>query len=238
MKLKIPFNEIKDAIESARYENHYIIDKKKNKIIFISEIEADYTQKLEETEGKNFICIQPKLPQEDFDIMHSFLYELQDFNLSQELEKVLKKRKPFQQFKIFLIKHPELQEKWYKYKDNELKNKTMNWLFTNKIELEDKSFIPKIEIKELKPNEVKLPEGFDGFGPVECMNCKNKKDFKTRYFELNISNDNLLIDNEINKIMEEKYKIKDYGHISGGEKEILTVSECPNCKNTNIFQDF
>jgi predicted Zn-ribbon and HTH transcriptional regulator len=30
----------------------------------------------------------------------------------------------------------------------------------------------------------------------------------------------------------------DYGHLSGGKKEILTSSECPKCKSKEIFYDF
>ena len=36
MKLKIPFDEIKDAIEQASFEHHYLIDKKSHKMVFIT----------------------------------------------------------------------------------------------------------------------------------------------------------------------------------------------------------
>ncbi len=38
--------------------------------------------------------------------------------------------------------------------------------------------------------------------------------------------------------MKEQHNIEDYGHIASGDKEILTHSECPKCKSTDIFEDF
>ena len=50
MRLRIPFNEIRDAIEHASYEHHYLIDTKKHTIVFISEYEDDHEKKLEDIE--------------------------------------------------------------------------------------------------------------------------------------------------------------------------------------------
>lgn len=240
MKLKIPFEEIKDAIEQASYEHHYLIDKKNHEIVFISEVEDDYEKKLEEVESDNFIGIEPRMPEDDFRVMKSFAYEIQenDFRLAEQIHNILEQKKPFKNFKDFVNQKSELRERWFKHKDKELANEAMNWLCINDIELEDKSFMSKIEIKELKPCEVKLPGEFEGFGPIECMKCKNKEGFETRYFELSHPNENLLIDKEIKRVMKSKYGIEEYGCISGGETEILTSSECPRCKSKGIFEDF
>lgn len=237
MKLKIPFEEIKDAIEQASYEHHYLIDKKNHKIVFISEIEDDYEKKLEEVENDNFIGIEPRMSNEDFSIMQSFVYKIREFNLAQKFHEALERKKPFRNFKELINQHPELRKKWFKYRDKELTNEAMNWLCINGIELEDKSFLPKIEVKELRKDELKLPEEFKSFGPIECMKCKNKEGFKTRYFELSHPNENMLMDKEIKRIMKDNYGIEYYGHISGGDKEILTCSECPKCKSKDIFED-
>ena len=237
MKLKISFNEIKDAIELVSYERHYLIDKKNHTIIFVSELEDDYEKKLEEVENDNFIGIEPRMPEDDFRIMQSFVYEINDFSLAQKLDASLSRRKPFKHFKEIIDQNPYLREKWFKHRHKELANEAMNWLCLHNIELEDNSFMPKIEIKELKA-EVKLPEEFEGFGPVACMECSNKEGLKTRYFELNVPSENMLIEKEIKRIMKENFGIGDYGCIGGGEKEILTRSECPKCKSKEIFEDF
>ena len=71
MKLKIPFEEIKDAIEQASFEHYYLIDKNNHKIIFISEYEDDYEKKLERVNDDNFIEIPSKMLDEDFQVMQS-----------------------------------------------------------------------------------------------------------------------------------------------------------------------
>ncbi len=238
MKLKIPFNELKDAIEQASYEHHYLIDQKNHKIIFISEYEDDYEKKLEEVESEDFIGIEPRMPEDDFRIMESFVYGIQekDFELAEKFHKTLEQKKPFKNFKELINQHPVVREKWFAYRDKELANEAMNWLCINNIELEDNSFMPKI--KELTSDEVKLPEEFAGFGPVACMKCNNKEGFKTRYFELNVPSENMLIEKKIKRIMKKMYQIDDYGCIGGGDKEILTSSECQKCKSSEIFEDF
>ncbi len=240
MKLKIPFDELKDAIEQASYEHHYLVDTKNHKIIFISEHEDEPEKKLEEVENDDFIGIEPRMPEDDFRMMESFVYEIQenDFELAEKFHSILEQKKPFKNFKELLDQYPKLEQKWFAYKDKELSNEAMNWLCMNDIELEDNSFMPKIEIKELKAEEVKLPEEFESFGPVACLKCNNKDGFKTRYFELNVPSENMLTEKEIKRIMKEKYGVDDYGCIGGGEKEILTISECPKCKSTDIFEDF
>ncbi len=240
MKLRIPFDEIKDAIEQASYEHHYLIDKKNHQIFFISELENDYEKKLEEVENDNFIAIEPRMPKDDFRTMESFVYKIQEdyFELTEKLHEALEKGKPFRNFKELINQNHEIREKWFAHRAKELVNEAMNWLCINNIELEDKSFMPKIVIKKLKADDVKLPEEFGDFGPIECMKCKNKEGLKTKYFELNVPAENMLIEKEIKRIMKETFEIESYGHIGGGEKEILTSSECPKCKSTDIFEDF
>ena len=238
VKLKIPFENIKDAIDMASYEHHYFIDKKNHSIVFISEIEEDYEEKLEECENDNFISFEPRTPQENFSVMEQFVYNIKDFNIAQKFMAVLSKKKPFSNFKELLYQFPKLREEWFKFKDKQLENDTMDWLCNNEIELEDMSFMPKIEVKELKPEEVKFPPEFRGFGPIECMKCKNKDGIKTRYFELSHLSENILIDKEIKRIMKENFKIENYGCLSGGEKEILTASWCDKCKSNELFEDF
>lgn len=238
MKIKILFEDIKDAIESASFEHHYLIDKDKNEIVFISEYEGDYEKKLEEVENNNFIGIPERMPDDDFHIMKSFIGEIKDFKIAQKFDEAFKRKKPFRNFMALIDENLELRDRWFEHRDKEITNDTANWLCMNNIELEDKSFIPRIKINEVKKEEVNFPEEWEDFGPVACMSCNNKESFKTRYFELNVSNENMFIDNEIKTIMKKDFKVEHYGHLGGGEKEILTSSECSKCKSKEIFEDF
>lgn len=66
MKLKISFDEFKDAIEQLSAEHHYFIDKKKHQIIFISGYEDDPEAKLEELDNDNFISLPERMPNDDY----------------------------------------------------------------------------------------------------------------------------------------------------------------------------
>lgn len=237
MKLKIQFDEIKEAIEEASYERHYIIDKKNHKIILISEYEDNYENMLKEVEGSDFIAFEPRTPQDDLRIMQSFVYEVRDFILAQKLDKALNKRRPFANFREFINQHPEMNEKWLRHMAKEIENRAINWLYENDIELENQSFMPKIGVQELNSDDVEMPEGFEHFGPVECMNCGNTEGLTTRYFELSTPINNLFTEKAINKIMTEDFGIESYGYMDVGEKEILTSSECPKCKSRDLFED-
>ncbi|MEW5897203.1 MAG: UPF0158 family protein [Nanoarchaeota archaeon] len=238
MKLKILFDDLKDAFEQSSVEHHYFIDKKDHQIIFISEYEDNPEAKLEELDNDNFIPIPKRMPCDDFDMMQSFVYSIGDVDIAQKFEAVLNTKKPFRHFKELLNFHPEIKEKWFTFKDKELRNETMNWLCINNIESEDKNFMPKVEIKELSKDEVKLPEEWETFRPVACMNCHNAEGLAIRYFELNVPAENMLIEKEIERVMKEKFEVENYGTIGGGDKVILTASECPKCKSNEIFEDF
>ena len=75
MKLKIPFYKIKIAIENASNEKHYFIDKKNHKIIFISEFDENYKEKLRKIKKSDVIGIKPRMSDEDYRIMRSFVFE-------------------------------------------------------------------------------------------------------------------------------------------------------------------
>jgi len=108
MKLKILFDDIKDAIEQASHERHYLIDKKNHKIVLISEIEDDYEKKLEEVKSDDFISFKPRMPDDNFNMLELFVYRIQEdnFELAEKLHKILKQRKPFKHFKEIINQNP------------------------------------------------------------------------------------------------------------------------------------
>jgi hypothetical protein len=242
MNLNIDFDELMHAFESSNVANHFYIDIENNEIININKyVDDDIEEKLEEMNNPRFIIIPEKFPSDDFRIIELFIYEIveEDNNLADDFYQVLDKPKPFRRFRELLDKYPELKEKWFKYKDNQLKNELINWLLEKNIILEGQKLIPEIEIKELAENEFNiLPDEWKDFRPSSCMNCENNKEIKARIFLLNMDIENSLIDNEVKKIMEEKYNIKKYGVLSTGKEILLTASKCPICGCEEVFWDF
>ncbi len=242
MNLKIDFADLCEAFEMCNVSNHFFIDLEKNEIMSINEeIDDDAEKKLEKINEKKYIVIPERMPNEDFSIMELFIYEIaeKDFQLSDKFYDAIHKSKPFKRFKEMLEEYPEIKNKWFKFKENDIKNDVINWLFENKIILENKKLIPDIEIKELTKEEIeKLPSESKDFLPMACMNCKNEGHIPAKFFIVNCDVENMMIDEEIKRIMKEKYNINDYGVMSTGKETIFTFAKCPKCGSENIFWDY
>jgi len=240
MKLNIDFEDLVDVYEDSNATHLYFIDTKNNEIIFVNEaIDDDASEKLEELEDERYFYIPPRLPQDEFYIMEMFVYTIEDFDLAEKFHGVLEGKKPFRNFKDLLYDYPELRERWFEYKHNTIKNETINWLCENDIEIENQEIIPKIEIRELNREELKdLPEEIKGFGPFACLKCHNKTGIKARWFTLNVTPENRLVEIETQRIMKEKFDINHHGNFGGGEQEFLTAAKCPKCGSEEIFWDF
>lgn len=206
MKLKIDFDELIDAFEQSSVDKHFFIDTKENGIIYINEgVEINASEKLEKMESDRYIHIPPRLPQDEFSIMESFVYQLPTLSLADKFHNTLERKKPFRNFKFLLEQYPKLKEKWFKFKDKEIKNQTINWLCEAKIELPNQKLIQDIEIKELTQNEIEdLPKEIKDFGPFVCLDCDNNTSLKARFFSLNVAEENRLIEKENEKIYERK----------------------------------
>jgi len=243
MKLNIDFDELVDAYEDSSVEHVYHIDTKNNKLLYYNEGIGEPEEVKEEldscTDDDRFIYIPPRLPQDEFFIMETFVYSIKDFNLAEKFHKALERKKPFRNFKELLHKHPRLRDKWFEYKYNTIKNETINWLCENNIELENQQLIPEIEIREMTKDEINnLPGELKGFSPFACLKCHNREGLKARWFTINVTPENRLVELEAQRILKEKFNISHHGNFSGGKQELLTAAKCPKCGGEEIFWDY
>lgn len=248
MRLKISFDDIVDAFESSSHEMNYYIDIKNNAIGLISDFDpdidlddtdADETLEKIESDNSSFIMIPPRLPANDAQIIHSFAENLHGSPLLSEFIDIIFGKKIFKNFRAFLDRHPELIEKWHKHRENEIRNDIIDWLCLHNIELEDRSFIPEVKIREVDIGEIELPEGFKDFSPVACLKCgtEDRRMFKKRFFEANVVSSNMAIEKEIDRIMEEKYGFTNCNHITGEKTTVITAARCLKCGSDDIFWD-
>jgi hypothetical protein len=199
MKLTIDFEELVDAFEESDVMHHFFIDTQKNEIIYINEaVDDDYKKRLEEMEDDRYLMIPARLPQDNFMIMETFVYEkIHDTKIAEKFNQTLERKKPFRNFKDLLFDYPNLLKQWFTYHREHLKNETINWLFNSNIELANQHLIPDIIIRELIKDEISgLSDEITDFGPVRCMNCHNEKGFTRRLFMINVSPENKLIEQE------------------------------------------
>jgi hypothetical protein len=241
MELAIDFEELVEAVEESDVMHHFFIDTKDNTLIYINEdLDEDAPEQLKKMEDDRYLSIPPRLPKDNFLIMELFVYEkIQDAVISERFQKVLEGKKPFRTFNDLLFDYPELREQWFAYKDHYFRNETITWLCDNNINLTNKRLIPEIEIRELTQDEIdNLRDELKGFGPVRCMNCQNEKKLVRRLFLINVSPENMLIELETKRIMEEQFNITYYGWWSGETPNILNVSRCPKCHSEHIIWDY
>ncbi len=242
MKLNIDFEDLVDVYEDSSVDHVYHIDIKNNEILYYNDglgEPEDVKEKIESClDDTRYLCIPPRLSQDEFLIMEMFVYTISDFDIAEKFHNALERRKPFRNFKDLLYDYPKLREKWFKFKQNTIKNETINWLCENDIELENQQLIPAIIIKEMAGDDIKnLPEELKGFGPFECMKCQNQTGIKARWFSINIGPENRLIEKETQRIMKEKFNVGHHGGFSG-DQEFLTAAKCPKCGSENIFWDY
>ncbi len=246
IKLNIDFDEISEGIENASVDKHYIIDTKEGKIIYINDaIETNAAEKLEEIDNDEtgkYRDIPAKLPEDNFRSMELFVYSLgeEEVKLSEKFHNALKNKKPFHNFKRLLEDYPEIRQRWFKFKEREIKNETINWLEANDIKLENQEGMDKVEIIELKENKLNdiMPEDFKDFQPTECLNCHNTERLNARIFSVNLAAENAFIEKEIKRIMKDQYNIESYGNLGGGKQELLTAASCPKCNSQDVMWDF
>jgi hypothetical protein len=239
MDLTIDFDEILTAFEWSTVDQHYFIDTEKNEIVFISDLaDMDADEKLEEMECDRYIGLPPRIPKDDYMLMELFIYQIHPFELAEKFHKAIEGAKPFRRFKDLLSEYPKLEKKWFAFRDEHLKNECINWLVNKGIVLKGQKLIPDIEIKELGKEELdKLPGELRGFGPVACAKCGKKEGIKGRFFEVNVSPDNMLIQRETEKLMEEKFGVGHFGDFVG-PRNFLTAAKCPQCGSEEVFWDF
>ena len=88
-------------------------------------------------------------------------------------------------------------------------------------------------------DEIKnLPDELKGFSLLACLKCHNKEGLKARWFTINITPGNKLVELETQRILKEKFNITHHGNFGGGEQEFLTAAKCPKCGSEEIFWDY
>lgn len=135
-KLKI----IKEIAQELDCGNDCYFNPKTNELITIpnfgemleeDEFRDTFGAELEKVKNKEaeFIKIEVLESFESFKIMERFISQITNKQLQTELENILERKKPFQNFKN-RIDNSELRQKWFEFKINELEK-----IVTNELEI-------------------------------------------------------------------------------------------------------
>jgi len=241
MKLLIDLKELTDAFEHATTHVHYLVDTKNNSLICINESkDPNARKKLEQmTNDERYLIIPPRNINDEELLIEGFVYEPRDENLVDTLYKTVHRKNGVKHFYHLLESQSPLKELWLTYRSAALRNEIINWLCINNIRLGNQNLIPNISIKELTQEEIEqLPGEINDFKPYACLHCHNQKGMKARIFTINVSPENMLVEQETQRIMKEQFRITHHGGWSGGKQEFLTASRCPRCGCEEIFWDY
>lgn len=95
---------------------------------------ADVAEKILSDEKNRFLQIPKRESREGYEIMVAFAESVRGKGLRDKLSNALNGRGVFRRFRSVLNDHPDELEKWYKFKDNWMREEAIQWLLLNDIE--------------------------------------------------------------------------------------------------------
>jgi hypothetical protein len=94
-------------------------------------LEAD---RVEQEFGTRYIRVEGDDPHDDYRAMERFIGTVEDVRLRERLWSAIRGRGAFRRFKDLLIRHPQVEEDWFEFKDTWLQRRVANWLEFHDIE--------------------------------------------------------------------------------------------------------
>ncbi len=140
-KIKVDFDDLMMALETAEGMMEWYLDKKTGDIFMLADeferddMDTEYVEKMEEDPDR-FIYIEPLPSYEAYQVMESFIDSLSEGEAKNMLNKAISMRKPFRNFKDNLCDYPEIREKWFKFHEDIMFKKANDWLEDENIDAE------------------------------------------------------------------------------------------------------
>ena len=130
--LKISLDELCSAMEDSSYENEYYLDLKTGEILFLSEYMDDeesskLRERIEETPDR-YERIPKAESHEGYQDMVDFIATVEDEHRAELLEVAINGKGAFRRFKDVLLNYPEERERWFKFKDERMEQRALEWL--------------------------------------------------------------------------------------------------------------
>jgi len=139
-KVKASLSELIDAFDNCQIGYEYYLDTKTGELLLVSDefMDTNETEEIYErldSEPERYLSIPTESSREGYQDMVAFTESLEDENLKEKLWIALDGRGAFRRFKDVLLSHPEKREEWFKFQDERLEKRIMEWLEENEIEL-------------------------------------------------------------------------------------------------------
>ncbi|TRZ89490.1 MAG: hypothetical protein D4R88_05410 [Methanosarcinales archaeon] len=249
-KIKVPadLQEICILFEDSSCEHRGYLDMKTGEIIQIFDdiMDADENEelddKVDEGLGERYIAIPNAESHDGYHDMEDFIETVNDRNLKEKLNIAISGKGAFRRFKDVLNSYPKERERWFKFKDDKIKERVNEWLEEEGIEI-----IPQkpIEIREISLREIseskEMEESWKGFNARGCLKCDSEDGFKERYFVISRCPESEEEEHWLDETMKNKYGVKQHGITAGifnDSRGLINSAVCGKCGSHDIFFDF
>jgi hypothetical protein len=130
--LHVYLGELCEAMDNSSYENQHYLDLKTGEILFISEyMDDEETTKLKDQIEEEFERYEP-IPKaeshEGYRDMQDFITTVEDEHLVELLEVAINGKGAFRRFKDVLLNYPQERERWFKFRDDRMEERALEWL--------------------------------------------------------------------------------------------------------------
>ena len=131
-RLKIDLDELCSAMDDSSYEHEYYLNLQTGEILFIS----DYMDDEESSKLRDKIDEQPdryeRIPKvesrEGYEDMEDFIATVEDDHLAELLQLAIDGKGAFRRFKDVLARYPVERERWFRFRDERIEQRTLEWL--------------------------------------------------------------------------------------------------------------
>ena len=123
--------------DSSGFASSCYIDLLKGEIV-LPDVDEDVSDEDAENEDRYFF-IEPIPSHEGYEIMQDFAASVESDEIRDQMFDALERKKPFFNFKSTLADYPDIQKKFFEYKDNRLKEILRDRLAEYGYELEEKT---------------------------------------------------------------------------------------------------
>ena len=130
--LKVNLDELCSAMDDSSYEHDYYLDLETGEILFISDYmdnaENDNLRDRIDEDTERYEQIPKAESHEGYEDMEDFIATVEDERLVELLEVAIEGKGAFRRFKNVLARYPEEGERWFRFKDDKIKERALEWL--------------------------------------------------------------------------------------------------------------
>jgi hypothetical protein len=131
-RLRVDLDELCYALDDSSFERSYYLDLETGELLFVSDyMGTEEAEKLKQQLNENpdrYECLPKADSYVGYQDMEDFVATVEDEHLAHSLEVALNGKGAFRRFKDVLARYPAERERWYRFKADRLKQRSLEWL--------------------------------------------------------------------------------------------------------------